>query len=125
MPRRLVQGGERPLQGGSQDVPRGLSGLGRGAALGGRCPMGGSGRDHGNWMGGSFTSQYGCKAGDLPQLAHVRTIKRRCDTHWDAGAMKEKSVIALVDDERNILTSLGMALEAEGYKVRTYSDGAA
>ena len=38
--------------------------------------------------------------------------------------MKEKSSIALVDDERNILTSLGMALEAEGYKVRTYSDGA-
>src|SRR6267154_994306 len=36
-----------------------------------------------------------------------------------------KSTIALVDDERNILTSLGMALEAEGYKVRTYSDGAA
>jgi two-component system, OmpR family, response regulator ChvI len=39
------------------------------------------------------------------------------------GAMKEKSTVALVDDERNILTSLGMALEAEGYKVRTYSDG--
>src|SRR6516162_7279971 len=39
--------------------------------------------------------------------------------------MKEKSTIALVDGERNILTSLGMALEAEGYKVRTYSDGAA
>src|SRR5881396_2103990 len=39
--------------------------------------------------------------------------------------MKEKSTIVLVDDERNILTSLGMALEAEGYKVRTYSDGAA
>src|SRR5947207_12084063 len=39
--------------------------------------------------------------------------------------MKEKSTIALVDDERNILTSLGMALEAEGYKVRTYSDGSA
>jgi two-component system, OmpR family, response regulator ChvI len=38
--------------------------------------------------------------------------------------MKEKSTIALVDDERNILTSLGIALEAEGYKVRTYSDGA-
>lgn len=37
--------------------------------------------------------------------------------------MKEKSTIALVDDERNILQSLGMALEAEGYKVRTYSDG--
>ncbi len=37
--------------------------------------------------------------------------------------MKEKSTIALVDDERNILTSLAMALEAEGYKVRTYGDG--
>jgi len=39
--------------------------------------------------------------------------------------MKEKSTIALVDDERSILTSLSMALEAEGYRVRTYSDGAA
>src|ERR1700704_6462058 len=39
--------------------------------------------------------------------------------------MKDKSSIALVDDERNILPSLAMALEAEGYKVRTYSDGAA
>ena len=39
--------------------------------------------------------------------------------------MKEKSTIALVDDERGILTSLSMALEAEGYKVRTYSDGVA
>ena len=38
--------------------------------------------------------------------------------------MKEKSTIALVDDERNIISALRMALEAEGYKVRTYSDGA-
>ena len=38
---------------------------------------------------------------------------------------KEKSTIALVDDERNILQSLGIALEAEGSKVRTYSDGTA
>ncbi len=37
--------------------------------------------------------------------------------------MKEKSTIALVDDERNILTSLRTALEAEGFKVRTYADG--
>jgi two-component system response regulator ChvI len=36
---------------------------------------------------------------------------------------KEKSTIALVDDERNITASLGMALEAEGYRVRSYSDG--
>jgi two-component system, OmpR family, response regulator ChvI len=40
-------------------------------------------------------------------------------------AMKEKSTIVLVDDERSILTTLSMALEAEGYRVRTYSDGAA
>ena len=32
--------------------------------------------------------------------------------------------IALVDDDRNILTSVSMALEAEGYEVRTYTDGA-
>src|SRR6056297_1281917 len=38
-------------------------------------------------------------------------------------SMKEESSIALVDDERNILQSLSLALEAEGYKVRTYSDG--
>ena len=34
------------------------------------------------------------------------------------------NVIALVDDDRNILTSVSIALEAEGYKVRCYSDGA-
>ncbi|MEO0730980.1 MAG: response regulator transcription factor [Pseudomonadota bacterium] len=39
--------------------------------------------------------------------------------------MKEKSTIALVDDERNILSSLSIALESEGFNVRTYSDGAA
>ncbi|MEL6291416.1 MAG: response regulator transcription factor [Pseudomonadota bacterium] len=38
--------------------------------------------------------------------------------------MKEKSTIALVDDERNILASLSLALEAEGFRVRTFSDGA-
>jgi len=32
--------------------------------------------------------------------------------------------IALVDDDRNILTSVSMALEAEGYVVATYTDGA-
>ncbi|MBO6782831.1 MAG: response regulator transcription factor [Alphaproteobacteria bacterium] len=31
--------------------------------------------------------------------------------------------IALVDDDRNILTSVTMALEAEGYQVSTYADG--
>ena len=33
--------------------------------------------------------------------------------------------IALVDDDRNILTSVSMTLEQEGYQVRTYTDGEA
>ncbi|WP_136685224.1 response regulator transcription factor [Falsirhodobacter xinxiangensis] len=33
------------------------------------------------------------------------------------------SRIALVDDDRNILTSVAMTLEAEGFEVETYADG--
>ena len=32
--------------------------------------------------------------------------------------------IALVDDDRNILASVAIALESEGYRVQTYTDGA-
>ena len=32
--------------------------------------------------------------------------------------------IALVDDDRNILASVSMTLESEGYRVNTYNDGA-
>src|SRR4028119_1474123 len=35
------------------------------------------------------------------------------------------SKIALVDDDRNILTSVSMTLEAEGFEVETYNDGQA
>jgi CheY-like chemotaxis protein len=31
--------------------------------------------------------------------------------------------IALVDDDRNILTSVSIVLEAEGYRIMTYADG--
>jgi two-component system response regulator ChvI len=34
------------------------------------------------------------------------------------------STIALVDDDRNILTSVSIALESEGFTVRCFSDGA-
>ena len=34
-----------------------------------------------------------------------------------------KQTIALVDDDRNILTSIQMTLEQEGFQVRTYTDG--
>jgi two-component system response regulator ChvI len=36
-----------------------------------------------------------------------------------------RKTIALVDDDRNILTSVSMTLEAEGFTVTTYNDGAA
>ena len=38
---------------------------------------------------------------------------------------KKMPTIALVDDDRNILTSVGMAMEAEGYSVQKYNDGTA
>ena len=34
------------------------------------------------------------------------------------------SNIALVDDDHNILTSVSIALEADGHRIMTYSDGA-
>jgi two-component system response regulator ChvI len=42
-------------------------------------------------------------------------------THDKKAAMP---TIALVDDDRNILTSVSIALEAEGYRITTYTDGA-
>jgi len=35
------------------------------------------------------------------------------------------ATIALVDDDRNILASVSMLLEQEGYQIRTFADGAA
>ena len=34
-----------------------------------------------------------------------------------------KQIIALVDDDRNILTTLSIALEKEGFQIQTYLDG--
>ena len=54
---------------------------------------------------------------------------RRCriigDPRMNAhGGTSLANTIALVDDDRNILTSVSMALEAEGFAVRCYADGA-
>ena len=38
-------------------------------------------------------------------------------------ASTERPKIGLVDDDRNILTSVSMTLEAEGYNVFTFADG--
>ena len=40
-------------------------------------------------------------------------------------AVERQRSIALVDDDRNILTTLSIALQAEGYATRVYSDGEA
>ena len=45
------------------------------------------------------------------------------NTPIQSNAQLNSASIALVDDDRNILTSVSMTLEAEGFEVRTYSDG--
>jgi two-component system response regulator ChvI len=42
--------------------------------------------------------------------------------HQDEASARQRC-IALVDDDRNILTTLSIALQAEGYATRVYSDG--
>jgi len=39
--------------------------------------------------------------------------------------VRQRRVIALVDDDRNILTTVSIALQAEGYDTRVYSEGEA
>ncbi len=39
--------------------------------------------------------------------------------------MTDAPTIALIDDDRNILTSVSLALQAEGFTTRVYADGAA
>ena len=41
-----------------------------------------------------------------------------------AGEQRMSQVIALVDDDRNILTSVSIALQQEGFVTRVYSDPA-
>ena len=41
-----------------------------------------------------------------------------------AGISRPQPTIALVDDDRNILTSVSIALQAEGFATRVYADGA-
>ena len=45
------------------------------------------------------------------------------ETTGEPSATRDDTVIALVDDDRNILTTVSIALQAEGYVTRVYSDG--
>src|SRR6202453_5198953 len=55
-------------------------------------------------------------------LCGHRWIARRFSTPFSESRLMP--TIALVDDDRNILTSVSIALEAEGYRIMTYTDGA-
>src|SRR3954452_15296079 len=67
-------------------------------------------------------------------LCQTDTAFRHETPRPDGPAVRARSValcrgsrmptIALVDDDRNILTSVSIALEAEGYRIQTYTDGA-
>jgi two-component system response regulator ChvI len=56
--------------------------------------------------------------------AHQARRRGREPARDGKGDFHVTQTIALVDDDRNILTSVTMALEAEGFRVRTYTDGA-
>ena len=61
----------------------------------------------------------------LPCLSAGRWLSRSsqsAEARWNQARMSQ--VIALVDDDRNILTSVSIALQPEGFVTRVYSDGA-
>jgi two-component system, OmpR family, response regulator ChvI len=64
----------------------------------------------------------------LPICRHIyASLPSLVTIGWAGGAAihggDNMPTIALVDDDGNILTSVSIALEAEGYKVMTYTDG--
>ncbi len=65
-------------------------------------------------MSDSTTDHLGHSTGPSPAL----------DAALDAAKAGERAVqIALVDDDRNILTTVSIALQSEGFATRLYSDG--
>src|SRR5690554_2721954 len=59
-----------------------------------------------------------------PYLMRNCRLQRRWKTLASRRERHPMPKIALVDDDRNILTSVSLTLEAEGYQVATYTDGA-
>jgi two-component system, OmpR family, response regulator ChvI len=59
----------------------------------------------------------------LPHFTPTRRLERQ-KGQLKMG-QKRMPVIALVDDDRNILTSVSIVLEAEGYQTQSYTDGVA
>ena len=61
----------------------------------------------------------------MAQPTEQTSASRAAVGRQGAPADEGQAVIALVDDDRNILTSVSIALQAEGFATRVYSDGAA
>jgi two-component system response regulator ChvI len=61
--------------------------------------------------------------GALNRAATAQILIRGGNAPHRRGVMVVGQTIALVDDDRNILTSVSMMLEAEGFHVRTFTDG--
>ncbi len=61
----------------------------------------------------------------LPVMANDQDMAGRTggETGGETSGPAGGRVIALVDDDRNILTTVSIALQAEGYATRVYSDG--
>ena len=47
----------------------------------------------------------------------------RANMSTDDTPIESDATIALVDDDRNILTSVSIALQGEGFRTRLYPDG--
>jgi len=65
----------------------------------------------------------------VSRISMARKLFTNCKRYAKRITLSERSpvpmsaTIALVDDDRNILTSVSIALQAEGYVTRLYSDG--
>jgi two-component system, OmpR family, response regulator ChvI len=66
----------------------------------------------------------GERSNPLPNLADLELMATDTAQTTDHKADANRT-IALVDDDRNILTTLSIALQAEGFATRVYSDGEA
>ena len=72
-----------------------------------------------SWIAAQAASDFVLSSTEFTPLRHNFGLQK--NTEAKVKAMKQ--TIALVDDDRNILTSVSMTLEAEGFLVRTYTDG--
>ena len=72
-------------------------------------------------LGKTFEESRHCRAKVILRPTFLRLSTFRVTTKGTGGLMP---TIALVDDDRNILTSVSIAFETEGYRIMTYTDGA-